>query len=358
MKAPIIWAIDDGYGDNKMTPDGGVTELIMPSFATTWRPKKKAELHEGETLDPLSYIAIEFDGQKVIVGQGAVEQDTGAYATLGSNKHLNKNFPAILKTCFGLMAKKEREIVDLLVMGLPVEADEEPDRHELLRKLVVGWHEFTMELADGSILRREINIKDILIKKQPFASLCDLMLDKQGEFERLDIAKGFNVVADVGARTFNVYALKDLRPISDLSFNTYDGMFVAYYDVDTTIRPITGIATPDAKLPHLINVDGEINGVSLEPYKIEAYDTLANKLVNILEGKLVNSWGLVTRVIWTGGGSELIADNIRKYMPRNNLSFLTRFSTARGLWKIGKRHMMKKIKAAAPEIAATQEPTV
>ncbi|MGG1263820.1 hypothetical protein [Brevibacillus laterosporus] len=341
----IIWSYDDGYGDNKLTD--GVTELLIPSYISTFRARMKQEIDPKNPPHPHDYIVIENeDGKKYLVGRGAVNQDSKASAILGDNKHMDKRFPCMLKACLGLLATTEDTFVDVLVMGLPVNAEEDPERHELLQNMVVGTHSFKLTLADGTELKRNIQIKELLIKKQPFGSQCDIMLDNEGELSNEDIAGGFNVIADIGAGTFNVYTLNALEPVRDLSFNTNDGMFTAYDEVNETILELTGSKVPDAKLPSICNPqdsDGKrltpkIQGVSIEDAVEEAYDNLANTCVGIIEKSCKNSWSLIKRIIWTGGGSQLLEEYIENYMPKRNKIFLDRFSTARGLRKVGVLH--------------------
>lgn len=344
-----VWSYDDGYGDNKLYD--GETELLIPSYVTTYRPRMKMEIDAGATPHPDDYIVIEYeDGKRYLVGQGAVQQDSRGSAILGDNKHLDKRFIHMWRACLGRLAKKEDNFVDVLVMGLPVDAEEDPERHKLLQELILNQtHSFTLHLADGTSHRRNIQVKELLIKKQPFGSQCDIMLDDEGEVADPEIASGYNVIADIGAGTFNVYALNKLEPVKDLSFHTNDGMFTAYEEINHTIEEITGSKLPDAKLPSVINNDKEIQGESLVDATEEAYDNLANTVVGIIEKACKNSWSLIKRIIWTGGGSELLKDSIQHYMPKRNLVFLTRFSTARGLRKAGVRHYKKTRTKQSPK---------
>lgn len=334
----IVWSYDDGYGDNKLYD--GEKELLIPSYVTTYRPRMRQEIDDLSNSQPDDYIVIEYDdGKKYLVGKGAIQQDSRGSAILGDNKHLDKRFIHMFRACLGRLATKEDNFVDVLVMGLPVDAEEDPERHELLKELVLNQtHSFTLRLADGTSHRRNIQIKELLIKKQPFGSQCDIMLDDDGEVSDKEIAGGFNVIADIGAGTFNVYALNKLEPVKDLSFHTNDGMFTAYEEVNYTIEEITGSKVPDAKLPSIINTDKEIQGESIEDATQEAFDNLANTVVGIIEKACKNSWSLIHRIVWTGGGSELLRPYIEHYMPKRNKTFLGRFSTARGLRKAGVRH--------------------
>jgi plasmid segregation protein ParM len=355
MKEPIVWAYDDGYGDNKLFD--GERELLIPSVVSQWRPKMKQEIQVGKIAEPYSYITALVDGKKYLIGEGAVQQDTTASANLRSDKHNDKLFPIMLKACLGLLATEEQTFVDVLVMGLPVEAEEMEGRHKILQDMILGLHHVELTLADGTVLNREFHIKELMIKKQPFGSQCDIMLDMEGELSNEEVAGGFNVIADVGAGTFNCYTLNALQPIKDLSFNTFDGMYRAYEEVNEKIAEELGQPTQDAKLPSLINKEGKIQDLDLSEFKEDAYDNLANTVVGIVEKRMKNSWSQIKRIIWTGGGGDLLKGSIEKYMPNRNKIFLGRFSTVRGLWKLGKRHIKNKTATKAKVEKKESEPT-
>ena len=144
-----IWSFDDGYGDNKLY-NGSKVEII-PSHCTTWKPRMKSELSSKE-LDPLSHLGVEVEGMRdrFLVGQGALEQSSSLTWAGGNNKHKDFYFPVVAKACLGVMSGKLAKVdVDVLVMGLPVKAEESDERHELLQETMIGEHKVLMSYADG-----------------------------------------------------------------------------------------------------------------------------------------------------------------------------------------------------------------
>lgn len=347
-----IWAVDDGYGDNKLY--AGKELMLLPSFYTYWRKPLRSDF-DTERQDWLDYLAVEIDGYKYLVGKAAMENDSGIMWVGGNNKHEDKGFPILLKTCLALLAEDDVETVDLLVMGLPVRADEDEARHKLLESLVVGTHNVKLILADGTELDREIRVKKLIVKKQPFGSFCDVILDDSGEIQDRAVAKGFNVVVDIGARTLNVYTLNALRPVTDLSLTTNHGMYTAYNWVGEHITSMFGEVVPTGKLPYII-ARKEIRGYDLRPIIENAYEMLANEIKKILESLLINSWVFVDRLIFTGGGAELLRPWLEESFANKPTVFLGRFSTVRGLWKYGVRQAMKEagetaeIRIKAPKV--------
>jgi plasmid segregation protein ParM len=333
-----IWCLDDGYGDNKLF--NGKATYLIPSHATHWRPKMKSDIKEANA-DPLSYIGVEIDGMKYLVGQGALEQDTSLYWSGGENKHVDQIFPILLKTCLAVLAEGiTNPVVDPLVMGLPVKADEKEDRHELLQRLVVGKHEVTISFVDGANFTKEVCVKELVTKKQPFLSFCDVILDKRGQLKEEDIAGQFNVIIDIGSRTLNIYTLDALEPITDLSDTTSQGIYTAYDMVGDFIEEQFNFRVPNGKITDVIR-RGTIKGMDLSPVIDRAYSTLANEIARVVHTMFVDSWAYVDKIYITGGGSELLKMYLESAFPVSP-DFLDRFATARGGWKYGVRHALQK----------------
>ncbi|QNR70462.1 ParM/StbA family protein (plasmid) [Paenibacillus peoriae] len=363
----VVLSYDDGYGDNKLYD--GVKELLIPTYITEWREEMEQEINpNGDKRHPYDYITIELEDEfevklpggkrqtvrqtvKYLVGKGAIEQDSNGTASLGENKHKDKEFKYLMMACLGLLVENESTFVDMLSMGLPVKAAEDPSRHELLKKMIVGKPlKFTLTLADGTVLPRTIHIEELMIKKQPFGSHADLFLDENGEFnlENIEYADAYVGICDIGARTFNWYTLEGLKPISDLSNNDENGMFVAYKAINkNTIAKLTGYELPDSELPMIINEVGKINGHDLTIPRAIAYDNHANRIAKQVEKIYINSWAKLKTLIFTGGGSELLHDSLVDLLDNRPYLFLDRFATARGLRKLALNELNSRKKAVA-----------
>lgn len=332
---PVVWAFDDGYGDSKCF--NGSNTFHIPSFYTEYRPKPQQDF-ENDDFHPFDYISAEIDGIKYVIGKGASELDANISWLGGENKHVDLGFPILLKSCLGLMGFSEFHTVDKLVMGLPIKAEEDPQRHELLQKLVVGKHEVILTLANGKEMKRNITIKDLIIKKQPFGSFCDVILNHKGELIKKDVASEFNVVVDIGARTLNVYTLDSLKPVPDLCKTTNHGMFEAYTMVGRYIENKLQYPVPSGKLPSIIE-KGMINRVNLSNAIQKSYEIHANEIKKVIDTMFVNSWAYVSRLIFTGGGSEIMKEQLQRLYQDKETVFLGRYNTVRGLQKYGLRQL-------------------
>jgi plasmid segregation protein ParM len=332
-----VWCYDDGYGDNKCVT--GEKHFIIPSNYTDWRHLQRDELNNKER-NALDYVSVEFNGGKFLVGESAMRQDSKNSWFGGENKHEDRGFPILLNACLGLMADLPSEKVDCLVMGLPVQSDENGSRHSLLTSRVVGQHQMRVTLGDGSEFVREVVVENLIVKKQPFGSLCDIMLDDEGNIIEKDVAKGFNVVVDIGSRTLNVYTLDNLEPISDLCFQTNDGMYTSYMGVGNFVKNKIGYEIPTGKLPLYIN-NKFVKGIDLTPVIQKSFEILSYEIKKVIETRFINSWAFVDRIIFTGGGSELLKHWLSSMFIKKSVIFMDRFANARGLRKYGVRHIAK-----------------
>lgn len=338
----IVRSLDDGYGDVKY--QGKDEVKLLPSFVTTFREKPNDDFSRGRDNRHQPYIASEVNGLRYVVGDYAAKLDPNVKWVGGEDKHSDSRFPILLKTSLGLMTSRRQEVIDLLMMNLPIKYASE-ERREKLENLVKGNHQVGISYDGKTFSQRDITVENVSIKKQPFGSLCDLILDEKGEITNFELAKGFNVIVDIGARTLNVLTLDALEEQPTLTTQSNDGMFEVYRQIGDYLELETGGMIPDGKLPKIIR-DREVKNLDITSLINRAYENHANSILTTLDRILVNSWGFVTSVVFTGGGSELLKDYIYKEASKRNIHvfFLDRFSNAKGLRKFGIRQANKILK--------------
>lgn len=328
-------AIDDGYGDIKEDSNG--RPEIIPSFVTNFVPKPEDEF--SDQSKGLKYLAAEVNGSRYLIGDYAMKLDPNIKWVGGENKHLDYRFPILLKTTLGLMTTGPHEVVNTLMMNLPIKYDT-PDRRKILRDIAEGTHEVSISFDGKNFVRKAITVEHVDIKKQPFGSLCDVILDGNGDLVDKQLAKGFNVIVDIGARTVNILTVDSLEEQQSLSTQTSDGMFSAYTQIGSFLEQELGVIIPDGKLP-LIIAAKEIRGRDISPLIDQIYEQHANNILTLLDKVLVNSYGFVTSIIFTGGGAEVLRPYLERTLTSANTLFLDRFATVKGLRKYGIRQSKK-----------------
>ena len=341
-----VGALDDGYGDVKYDSKG--TPALIPSFVTSFKDKPKDDFSSNSSLN---YLASEIEGKRYVVGDYAMKLDPNIRWVGGENKHADNRFPILLKSTLGLMSYGSHEVIDTLMMNLPIKYDT-PERRTALTQLAEGTHEVGISTDGKHFIKKVITVESVDIKKQPFGSICDVILDPAGEITDKEIAKGFNVIVDVGARTLNILTVDALEEQAELSTQSNDGMFTAYGQVGSYLERELGVIIPDGKLPQIIRA-GELKNRDISPLIEMAYENQANNILTILDKVLINSWAFVTSVIFTGGGADkqLLQPYFKKAMEhRVNTIFLDRYSNVRGLRKYGIRQAKRNSKRSGIKV--------
>jgi plasmid segregation protein ParM len=339
---PTVFAFDDGYGENKLT--NGEQMFVIPNLQTKYRPRPMNDFNSS-TPNPLDFIVSEINGEKFVVGKGVEEIDSNIEWIGGSNKHLDLGFPIIMKTCLGMLAKEDNISVDKLVMGLPVKEYRKEERLNQLKQLVLNkTHSVKLEYADGTKTIKNIRINNLDIKMQPFGSLCDAVLDKNGEFIDYQTAKDYNVVVDIGARTLNILTAREMLEVPDLSTNTNHGMFFAYDMINEYLQHNGKPTIPTGQLPTVAR-KGKVGNDDISQQVSMSYEILANQIHAIIDKMFVNHWALVNKVIFTGGGATVLKKHLTRLFADKHIMFMSQESNARGLHKFGMRKAKSQSKS-------------
>lgn len=330
----VVKGYDDGYGDSKYSSNG-VTEHI-PSFVTSFKPKPKEDFGKDNKL---KYIAVEVDEERYVVGDYAVKLDPSIRWNAADHKHSTNNSNILLKTVLGLMCTGNQEVVNLLMMNLPLKFDTPERRFDLIQQ-VVGTHEVKLSTDGTHFFEKVINVEDVNIKKQPFGSLCDIILDDAGDITDMTMAKGFNVLVDIGSRTLNILTVDALEEQEELSLQNNLGMFKSYLQIGRTLEEKLGSAIPSGKLPSIIH-SGSIKGMDISPILDRTYRAHADDIISTLHTLLLDSWSFVSAIVFTGGGSTLLRPYLEGQIKGVNTRFLDRYANVNGLRKYGIRQSKK-----------------
>ena len=201
---------------------------------------------------------------------------------------------------------------------------------------------------NGKSMPKEVIVKELVTKKQPFGTFCDMILDKRGEIVDKELASSFTVIVDIGTRTLNIYTLDSLNPITELSDTLNQGVHTSYDLVNDFIYERLGFKVPTGKLASTVQ-KGEIRQLDLSKAIDRSRQVLANEIFKIVDTMLVNSWVYVDNLIITGGGAEILQPYLQGLFPVRP-RFGNRHSTASGFWKYGIRHIVK-VKKTSIQIA-------
>jgi plasmid segregation protein ParM len=336
MSVAAVFGFDDGYGDLKLF--NGVEEVLIPSIYAPYIP---FDSEFQVNLGPYDHIKTVYEGKEYLVGEGVNKQNIHVNWVGSDNKHADEGFPILLQTALAIMAKNIKEdviVVDPLMMGLPIDAEKDVKRHRQIRNLVLKTHKVDVTLADGTKIKKEIKVKSVIARKQAFGSVCDLLLNNSGEVVDTALLEQFIVVSDIGAKTHNILTIEDMKPQVNYSKQSDSGVFALYKEVNSLIERATGKKISEGLLPSIVRKGKVGRRVDLREQLPKLKAALANTVATELATHVDHVKFQVERVIFTGGGSEVL----REYLdPRVTAEFgfapefLDRFATARGLRKYG-----------------------
>lgn len=178
-KSPVVRAIDAGYGLTKSTldvlEDGTIVCGHFASLAVSSDPQtmRSLNIRQRNTVD------VTVDGAQFEVGPDILQAQTGndVGREIGENWTQAPNYKAIM---LGALHYMNQEVIDLLVLGLPVNQYLSEDRINRLRDAYKGTH----ALPNG----KSVKVKDVLVQPQPFGGYMD-MADHLDDINALIAAK-------------------------------------------------------------------------------------------------------------------------------------------------------------------------
>ena len=164
-KSPVVRAIDAGYGLTKRTQevksDGTIVCEHYPSLAVSSDPQtmRSLNIRQRNTVD------VTVDGSQFEVGPDILQAQTGndVGREIGENWSQAPNYKAVM---LGALHYMNQEVIDMLVLGLPVNQYLSEEKINRLKNTYIGTH----ALPDG----KTVEVKDVWVRPQPFGGFLDM----------------------------------------------------------------------------------------------------------------------------------------------------------------------------------------
>jgi plasmid segregation protein ParM len=351
MTNEMVWAVDDGFGDDKNF-DGEET-MIVPNYikpiSRTYSDDDVMDLKPEERIIAEIHNVEKGTKEKYIIGLGALNREKGAdWNGSLEFKHMDFDFKAFLSTNLCLMAEPytDEVEVDMLVMGLPVDEHEKEARKLHLKQLAMGVHRVTITKGNQEPFTRTVTVKDVLIYKQPMGTIYYYVFNEEGKFKNDSVADDFNVVSDIGARTHNIYACKEMRKEDDYLGSSESGIYSAYEFVRDQLAE-QGISVSMTQLVSRLK-SKKINEFDFSGLLDNALQRLASEIIKELTTKVQQSKDTINRIIFTGGGSEVLKKHLQPMakvvFKKQEIIWGDRFTTVKGYRNAGVRALANKKK--------------
>lgn len=339
---PVVRAIDLGFGGTKFThsdvnADGTIRCTAFPSLvAEPSQGTVGAEILGGGNRKTL---IVNVKGASYEVGPD-VEQliSTRDGRTLHRGYSETDEYAALV---YGALAMMDLPVIDMLVMGLPVQA--EKARYEALKKRFVGEHQINAY--------RKVEVKNVHAIAQPMGALVNYAFNNKLLNKMSDRT---TLLIDVGFFTVDYVVATGTRLHDGRSGGHEAGVSEYLKRMQAALKSKIGEEIGLNRLDVAVRKGGEpsvrIFGKehSLEDYRATA-DTAINDGMNTLLSRVGKSDD-IDEVFVCGGGAHLYMKAVKARFPRHTVTMLEDpvFSNVRGFAVVGQMLAMKQasLKAA------------
>lgn len=334
---PVVRSLDLGYGFVKYVRDVRAGHLECASFPSMAPVAPDRGL--GEALGKRrNTLIIEIDGVNYEVGPD-VETVQRAVAVRNMDDDY-VNSPGYLALLRGAMAYMKKDVIDVLVVGLPVSIMKL--RRAQLERLVTGEHQITKD--------RAVTVRHARVLAQPHGALIDYSSRaKDGRH----VLKQTNLVIDCGYRTFDWLLTLGLKPVETRSGSVPRGM----YDVLREIAERIGNATGSpyyaySKLDQALR-RGEAPVIDGRKFNIEPALTAARQIAAeaVTEMKrALQGTSDVDNIVLVGGSAFFFKPVIESMLTNRQVITVkdSEFSNLRGFQLAGSEWAANRVRESAP----------
>jgi plasmid segregation protein ParM len=226
---------------------------------------------------------------------------------------------ALTYAALGLALGPGEHPVAKIVVGFPVEVmrDEAKAKDVLkaLRAWMIGTHRFQInDKAYG------ITIDKVIVIAQPLGGFYCWAISKEGKFRVPQTeVQGRILVVDIGFNTLDLYALKNMELEPKYTTGDTAGVRRAAELLMQHIQREFDVRVSRTEANALLLSDNPIfetagRGIDLTPVINQVLDASATQITDICETTVGNGKQF-SRVLFTGGGSELLRKSMLKHFP-------------------------------------------
>jgi plasmid segregation protein ParM len=322
----MILSTDIGYGYTKgVGPDG--LRFSFPSVIGTAEDIRFAtDLIHGGEVRPVKY-----GDSRFFYGEQAVLQSRIQSAIFDRSRVHDHTYKMLFVAALVELAKLVPDTGRVkVVTGLPVGFF--GDRPEVVKSFE-GVYRITAEHA------MEFAVESVVVAPQPFGSLFQELLNKQGKIVNSDMEKGRVGIIDVGTYTTDFVVSDELRYVQRMS----GSVRIGWSKVISQVQQALGDLYMLELMPHQVDravQAGEVRvrgePVSLEPLIEPAITDIQTAII----ARARDLWGEGTNldaILVSGGGGPQLYDAIHDVYPHARLLKNAFWANAEGLYRFGQR---------------------
>jgi plasmid segregation protein ParM len=330
----MIVGVDIGYGYTKAV--GGTAQVVFPSvIGKGERIRYESELRHqlGSPVgQELAFITEEGDR---FVGELALLQSRVQWTLLDRSRVEDPSARLLFLAALSELAGEEGRAHRFRVMtGLPVKWY--ADRYKVVDQLQ-GKH--VLRRANGHEVVQRIDVTDVVVVPQPFGSLFNAILDREGQIVDEELARSRLGVIDVGTYTTDYVLVDGLRYVERGSGSISSGMSKAYQLIGRSLLDTFGL---DLRMHEVdravregrVSLYGETRHIDwlVEP----VFDALGQEIL-AHAGTLWGDGRDLEAVLVTGGGAISLGERIRRRYPHARVLEDAAMANVHGFAKYGMR---------------------
>ena len=226
---------------------------------------------------------------------------------------------ALTYTALGLVLGPGEHPAAKIVVGFPVEVMRDEAKAKDVLKALMGWmigtHRFLINnKAYG------ITIDKVIVIAQPLGGFYSWAISKEGKFRVPQTeVQGRILVVDIGFNTLDLYALKNMELEPKYTTGDTAGVRRAAELLMQHIQREFDVRISRTEANALLLSDHPIfetagRGIDLTPVINQVLDAAATQITDICETTVGNGKQF-SRVLFTGGGSELLRKHMLNHFP-------------------------------------------
>jgi plasmid segregation protein ParM len=302
---PIVRAVDVGFGNTKYVSSINGTDMRCASFPSMAYPSaREPSANSGEKRKT---IAVPIHGLFYEVGPDVrLAADTFRATQLHDRYTETPEYLALLR---GALAFMRVDVIDLLVLGLPVSAV--TGKRAVVEKLATGKH----DLGNG----RQVLVRKVLVVAQPQGALVHYAAQNQ----KLDvIGNEQSLIIDPGARTFDWLVARGMRFVQKQSHSLNRGVFDVLQVIAAEISADIGTPYTDLDAIDQALRTGKRLMIYQKQYDLTKLLPIAQTVAQQAVSSMMQWIGAdyaFQNIILVGGGAFLFKKAVKGAFPRHRI---------------------------------------
>jgi plasmid segregation protein ParM len=305
--------LDIGYQITKLMrkKDGKWEYFSMPSIAPIYSGIDMS----GGLLDRRDTKIVDVDNIQYEVGPDANDlQSADTVKALDNNYIMSDAYKAIY---YGALCYLEEDVIDLLVVGLPVNNLMNKDK---LHEIMLGKHEVSEN--------KTVEVKDVLVVPQPLGGLYAALYSGDEDLE--DLRDEYNLIVDPGSVTFDFLFTHGKKAIENRSDAYPGGMIKILKAIAKSIQdkhknPYSNLTAIERALQtekRKIKLPWQKEKEDLTEHIRNTKSVLESSVTTMKNKVGDGSDQQIDNIIVVGGGASIFKNQIQKQYPHYDVKIL------------------------------------